>query len=232
MVARDDLVALVAKANARGPTTGFTDVDDDAEQLPTGFDTENAKVFTPLKIGDLTLQHRVVHAALGRSRSAHSAESPLAVKYFEQRTTQGALMISQATGISLKSKAWPWSATLETKEHQAAVNDIIQAVHKKGGYWFQQLTHVGRCTSPGLVKHAYKEAGLDPPSYGFLSLSSSAVAETGVNTHSGEPFGVPHALTVEEIQGIVADFKRAAALAVEAGADGVEVCDKSRSATR
>ncbi|KAF5616776.1 thiol-specific monooxygenase [Fusarium tjaetaba] len=223
MAATDDPVALVAKANARGPTTGFTDVDDNAEPLPAGFDTKNAKIFTPLKVGDLTLQHRVVHAALGRSRAAHSTESPLAVKYFEQRTTPGALMISQATGVSLKSKAWPWSATLETKEHQAAVADIIQVVHKKGGFWFQQLTHVGRCTSPGLVKHAHKEAGLGPPSYGYLPVSSSAVAETGVNTHSGEPFGVPHALTVEEIKEILADFQRAAALAVEAGADGVEI---------
>ncbi|KAG5796275.1 hypothetical protein H9Q69_004701 [Fusarium xylarioides] len=223
MAIRDDPVALVAKANARGPTSGFKDVDDNAEPLPAGFDTKNAKIFTPLKIGDLTLQHRVVHAALGRSRAAHSTESPLAVKYFEQRTTPGALMISQATGVSLRSKAWPWSATLETKEHQAAVAEIIQVVHKKGGFWFQQLTHVGRCTSPGLVKHAYKEAGLGPPSYGSLPVSSSAVAETGVNTHSGEPFGVPHALTVEEIKEIVADFKRAASLAVEAGADGVEI---------
>ncbi|KAF5586098.1 nadh:flavin oxidoreductase nadh oxidase [Fusarium subglutinans] len=223
MAPADDLVALVAKANARGPITGFTDVDDVAEPLPANFDTENAKVFTPLKVGDLTLQHRVVHAALGRSRAAHSTESPLAIKYFEQRTTAGALMISQATGVSLKSKAWPWSATLETDEHKDAIADIVQAVHKKGGFWFQQLTHVGRCTSPGLVKHAHKKAGLGPPSYGYLPVSSSAVAETGVNTHSGEPFGVPHALTLEEVQGIVADFKRAAALAVEAGADGVEI---------
>ncbi|KAF5564678.1 nadph2 dehydrogenase, partial [Fusarium pseudoanthophilum] len=94
MTTRDDPVALVAKANARGPTTGFTDVDDNAEPLPAGFDTKNAKIFTPLKVGDLTLQHRVVHAALGRSRAAHSTESPLAIKYFEQRTTPGALMIS------------------------------------------------------------------------------------------------------------------------------------------
>ncbi|KLO88642.1 Uncharacterized protein LW93_4452 [Fusarium fujikuroi] len=232
MAAGDDLVTLVAKTNARGPTTGFTDVDDDAEPLPAGFDTGNAKAFSPLKVGDLTLQHRIVHAALGRSRAARSTESPLAVKYFEQRTTPGALMISQATGVSLKSKAWPWSATLQTEEHKRAIADIIRVVHKKGGFWFQQLTHVGRCTSPGLVKHAYKEAGLDPPPYGYLPVSSSAVAETGVNTHSGELFGVPHALTVEEIKEIIADFKRAAALAVEAGADGIELLHLSRELAR
>ncbi|KAM0575208.1 hypothetical protein ACHAO2_006595 [Verticillium nonalfalfae] len=223
MTASKDIVDLVAKANARGPTSGFTDVDDDAEELPTEFDIENAQVFKPLKVGDLTLQHRIVHAALGRSRAINSAESPLAIKYFAQRTTPGALMISQATGVSLESKAWPWSANLETEEQKTAVANIVQVVHEKGGFWFQQLTHVGRCTSPGLVKLARKQIGLKtPPYYGYLPVSASAVAESGVNTHSGEPFGVPHALTVEEIQGIVSDFKRAATLAASAGADGIE----------
>ncbi|KAM0495351.1 hypothetical protein ACHAP9_008542 [Verticillium nonalfalfae] len=229
MTASKDIVDLVAKANARGPTSGFTDVDDDAEELPTEFDIENAQVFKPLKVGDLTLQHRIVHAALGRSRAINSAESPLAIKYFAQRTTPGALMISQATGVSLESKAWPWSANLETEEQKTAVANIVQVVHEKGGFWFQQLTHVGRCTSPGLVKLARKQIGLKtPPYYGYLPVSASAVAESGVNTHSGEPFGVPHALTVEEIQGIVSDFKRAATLAASAGADGIESLHLSR----
>ncbi|KAF2848031.1 12-oxophytodienoate reductase [Plenodomus tracheiphilus IPT5] len=224
MTASEDIVDLVAKANARGPTSGFTDVDDEADELSPSFDLENAKIFTSLKVGDLTLQHRIVHAALGRSRSINSSESPLAVKYFEQRTTPGALMISQATGISLESVAWPWSATLETETHKAAVADIVHVVHKNGGFWFQQLTHVGRCTSPGLVKLARKRIGLkEPPYYGYRPVSASAVAESGINTHSGEPFGVPHALTVDEILGIVADFKRAARLVKEAGADGIEL---------
>ncbi|KAF3358186.1 hypothetical protein VdG1_02963 [Verticillium dahliae VDG1] len=224
MTASKDIVDLVAKANARGPTSGFTDVDDDAEELPTEFDLENAKLFKPLKVGDLTLQHRIVHAALGRSRSVNSAESPLAIKYFAQRTTPGALMISQSTGVSLEHKAWPWSAILETEEQRTAVANIVKVVHEKGGFWFQQLGHVGRCTSPGLVKLARDQIGLKtPPYYGYRPVSASAVAESGVNTHSGEPFGVPHALTVEEIQRIVADFKRAATLAASAGADGIEL---------
>ncbi|KIX93456.1 uncharacterized protein Z520_10876 [Fonsecaea multimorphosa CBS 102226] len=90
-------VDLIASLNARGPTSGFTDVPDNDESLPDDFQREKAKLFNPLKVGAFNLRHRIVHAALGRSRSAFATESPLAAEYFRQRTTPGSLVISQAT---------------------------------------------------------------------------------------------------------------------------------------
>ncbi|KAH6670305.1 12-oxophytodienoate reductase [Plectosphaerella plurivora] len=215
---------LVAKANARGPTSGFTDVSDADEAYPEGFDPSKAKILTPLKVGDLILQHRIVHAALGRSRCANHTETPLAVEYFRQRTTPGALMVSQATGTSIACMGWPWGLAVEGPKRLAAVAKVIDVVHEKGGYWFQQLTHVGRASSPGLIKNSRARAGLyDAPSYGYLPVSSSAVAESGINTHSGEAFGVPHALEVDEIRQLVADFKETAKAVASVGADGIEI---------
>ncbi|KAH7361534.1 hypothetical protein B0T11DRAFT_226116, partial [Plectosphaerella cucumerina] len=216
---------LVAKANARGPTSGFTDVSPDAnEAYPEGFDPSKAKILTPLKVGDLILQHRIVHAPLGRSRCANHTETPLAVEYFRQRTTPGALMVSQATATSLASMAWPWGLSIEGPKRLAAVAKVIDAVHEKGGYWFQQLTHVGRASSPGLVKASRARAGIyEAPAYGYRCVSSSAVAESGINTHSGEAFGVPHALEVAEIRELVAEFKETARSVASVGADGIEV---------
>jgi 2,4-dienoyl-CoA reductase-like NADH-dependent reductase (Old Yellow Enzyme family) len=147
----------------------------------------------------------------------------LAAKYFAQRTTPGSLVISQATGVSADAVAWQWAASLHNDTQQAALVPVIQAVHDRGGFWFQQLFHVGRCTTPALVKLSRERAGLNPPTYGYRPVSSSAVAETGLNTHSGEPPGVPHALTIEEIKIVQEDFKKAAQRAVAAGADGIEV---------
>ncbi|CEL11162.1 Putative 12-oxophytodienoate reductase [Aspergillus calidoustus] len=150
-------------------------------------------------------------------------ESPLAAKYFSQRTTPGSLIISQATGVGAEWAAWPWAAGLDTPEQQQALSRTIRAVHEKSGYWFQQLFHVGRCTSPALVKLARDRAGLpNPPPYSYRGVSASAVAESGINTHSGEPFGEPHPLTVEEIHRIRDDYKRTAQSSVDAGADGIE----------
>ncbi|KAF9767955.1 hypothetical protein IL306_014807 [Fusarium sp. DS 682] len=221
-----DVTTLVAQANARGPTSGFTDeTDEEVSSVLTGLDLKAATIFKPLKVGDLELQHRVVHAALGRSRSANSIESPLAIEYFSQRTTPGGLIISEATGVGPPEwNAWPWSAGLRNEQQINIVKKIISAVHEKGGFWFHQLTHVGRCTSPALVKRARDLAGLfDPPSYGYRPVSSSSVAESGFNTHSGEPFGEPHALTIDEIALIRDAFKHTAQLARDAGADGIEI---------
>ncbi len=217
-------IDVMAALNARGPTSGFTDVPDDVEQLPEGFERQNAKIFKPLRVGAFELKHRIVHAALGRSRSAFAVESPLAAEYFRERTTTGALVISQATSVTLESLPWPWSVALVTEAQVEAVSRTIAAVHEGGGFWFQQLTHVGRSTSPSLVKRAWEEAGhKSPPSHGYQSVSASAVPESGINTHSGEPFGIPRPLKIEEIQQLRKDFKDAAARAVRAGADGIEV---------
>lgn len=127
-------------------------------------------------------------------------------------------------GVSAESAAWQWAASLDNLTQQAALSRVIQAVHDKGGYWFQQLFHVGRSMTPALVKLARERAGLrSPPPYGYRPVSASAVAESGLNTHSGEHSDLPHSLTIEEIHCIRDDFKKAAQLAVEAGADGIEV---------
>lgn len=215
---------LIAKANARGPTSGFTDVPDDEVQLPAEFDRKAAKLFTPLKVGAFELRHRIIHAALGRSRSANGIESPLAATYFAQRATPGALIISQATGVNPQFTPWAFAAELDAEANIKALRSTIDAVHAKGGLWFQQLFHVGRSSSPGLAKRARDRLGLiGPPPYGYKTVSASDIAESGINTHSGEPFGSPHPLEIAEIQGLVSDFTRTAQNAIEAGADGIEV---------
>lgn len=226
------VTTLVAQANSRGPTSGFTDVDDDQVQLPKGFDRLNAKLFTPLRVGPFTLSYRIIHAALGRSRSFNGQESPHAAAYFSHRTTPGSLIISQATGVRSEFAAWPFSVELQTEGQIKALQRTIDAVHDKGGIWFQQLTHVGRCSSPSLVKRAHDRAGVPEPYFGYHQVSSWTVQETGINTHSGEQFGVPHALTVGEIKQTVGDFKRTAQNAVKAGADGIEVSSSFRTRSR
>ena len=63
------------------------------------------KLFTPIKVGTATLQHRVAMAPLTRFRadSGH-VHGDLAVEYYEQRaSTPGTLLITEATFISQKA---------------------------------------------------------------------------------------------------------------------------------
>ena len=63
-------------------------------------------LFTPLQLGQLLLKHRVVMAPLTRSRSVqpHSIPGEVMADYYAQRASDGGLIISEATNISLTSR--------------------------------------------------------------------------------------------------------------------------------
>ena len=61
-----------------------------------------SKLFTPTKVGDATLEHRVVMAPLTRYRATKAhVPTPLMAEYYAQRaSTRGTLLISEATFIA------------------------------------------------------------------------------------------------------------------------------------
>jgi len=63
---------------------------------------ESPALFTPLKVGRVTLSHRIVLAPLTRSRATkdHVHTANLGVEYYAQRSsTPGSLLITEATTI-------------------------------------------------------------------------------------------------------------------------------------
>jgi len=66
------------------------------------------KLFRPIRIGPLTLEHRLVIAPLTRSRSEQPRDIPgsLMRQYYTQRASKGGLNISEATTISLSARGW------------------------------------------------------------------------------------------------------------------------------
>ena len=67
------------------------------------------KLFTPLKVGDSTLQHRVVMAPLTRFRATDKhVPTPLMAEYYAQRaSTPGTLLITEATFITAWAGGYP-----------------------------------------------------------------------------------------------------------------------------
>ena len=63
--------------------------------------TESSALFTPLKVGRVTLSHRVVLAPLTRSRATKDhVHTNLGVEYYAQRSsTPGSLLITEASTI-------------------------------------------------------------------------------------------------------------------------------------
>ena len=169
-------------------------------------------LFEPYELGSLHLSNRIVMAPLTRNRAgAGLVPSPLAAEYYAQRASAG-LIITEATQVSVQAQGYQNTPGLYTPEQIAGWRQVTDAVHAKGGRIFVQLWHVGR------VSHVDLHGGEAP-------VAPSAIrAETKTFVNNGfADVSQPRALKLEEIPSIVEDFRKAAANAIEAGFDGVEV---------
>jgi N-ethylmaleimide reductase len=170
-------------------------------------------IFQPYDLGSLQLANRVVMAPLTRNRAGEGlVPSPHAADYYAQRASAG-LIITEATQISAQAQGYQDTPGIYTPEQIAGWRVVTDAVHAKGGRIFLQMWHVGR------VSHVDVQPG------GAAPVAPSAIrAETKTFVNNGfVETSMPRALTLEEIPGIVADFRKAAANAIAAGFDGVEV---------
>ncbi|MEN3749930.1 alkene reductase [Sphingomonas sp. HF-S3] len=170
-------------------------------------------LFTPYALGPVTLANRLVMAPLTRNRAAAGfVPGPHAAEYYAQRATAG-LLIAEATQVSQQGQGYQDTPGIYSDDQVAGWRKVTDAVHAAGGRIFLQLWHVGR------VSHV----DLQPD--GGAPVAPSAIrAET--KTFVNNAFvdtSEPRALALEELPGIVADFRKGAANAIAAGFDGVEI---------
>lgn len=170
-------------------------------------------LFDPLQAGALALANRVVMAPLTRNRAEPGrVPSPLAVEYYRQRASAG-LVITEASQISPQGQGYLDTPGIYDAAQVAAWRRVTEAVHAEGGRIVIQLWHVGRISHVSLLPD------------GEVPVSSSArPADAKTFTAQGfEPVSAPRALRLDEIPGVIEDYRRAARNAIEAGFDGVEV---------
>ena len=177
---------------------------------------KNRKLFSPFTFGSIALKHRVVMPPLTRMRAGlvDRVPSPLAATYYGQRASEGGLIIAEATQVSQQGQGYPQTPGIYTDAQMAAWQDVTRAVHEKGGVIFLQLWHVGR------VSHS----SFQPD--GAMPVAPSAIPPAGstfTNAWKREPYETPRALDTAEIPALVADYRRAAERAKQAGFEGVEV---------
>lgn len=170
-------------------------------------------LFEPYALGALTLANRVVMAPLTRNRAgAGLVPGELAATYYAQRASAG-LIITEATQVSAQAQGYQDTPGLYTPEQIAGWRTVTNAVHAKGGRIFVQLWHVGR------VSHVDLQPGGKAP---VAPSAIRAATKTFVNNEFTD-VSEPRALEPDELPGIVNDFRQAAANAMAAGFDGVEI---------
>ena len=167
----------------------------------------------PFTLGSLTLPNRVVMAPMTRCRANNPGNVPneLIAEYYAQRASAG-LLITEGSFVSPRGAGYIHVPGIHSEAQVEGWKGVTAAVHKAGGRIFCQLWHVGAMSHPALLG-------------GELPLAPSAVNPGDkVFTRAGHTDTVtPKGMTEEEVRATVGEFRRAAANAVAAGFDGVEL---------
>jgi len=169
-------------------------------------------VLLPYELGDLKLANRAVMAPMTRSRAVDgNVPNPMAATYYLQRASAG-LIVTEASQVSPQGVGYIRTPGIHSAEQVVGWRTVTDAVHGAGGKIFLQLWHVGRISHPDF--HG-----------GALPVAPSAIAANGtVFTAKGpQPMVTPRALELDELPGIVAQFRAGAENARKAGFDGVEL---------
>lgn len=132
-------------------------------------------------------------------------------EHYKQRSTEGGLLITEATFITRLAGGYKQAPGIYTKEQIEAWKKVTAAVHEKKAKIFMQLWHIGRAGANRLNPNNEQV------------VSASEIAISGNHMLMAGPYDKPHALTIDEIKSIVQDYRQAALNAIEAGFDGVEV---------
>jgi 2,4-dienoyl-CoA reductase-like NADH-dependent reductase (Old Yellow Enzyme family) len=165
-------------------------------------------LFDPLQLGALTLPNRIIMAPLTRLRgTVDHLPTAIQAEYYAQRASAG-LIISEGTPISPMGVGYAQVPGIWSPAQTELWKPIVAA----GGRIFAKIWHVGRVSHSSFL-------------HGKLPVAPSAIAPAGHvnNVRPEQPFETPHALTYDEVQHVIEDFRQGAANAKAAGFDGVEI---------
>jgi len=150
-------------------------------------------------------------APMTRSRSSpDGTPTSLNAEYYAQRAAFG-LIVTEGAQPSAVGHGYLLTPGIYDERQIAGWKLVTERVHAAGSRIFVQLMHVGRIGHPA-------NTGLQP-------VAPSPVRPAGIMFTAQGPLEMPEPreLTLEEIHATVRDFRHAAACAIKAGADGVEI---------
>ncbi len=177
------------------------------------------KLFTPMIVGQTCLANRVWMAPMTRSRAENDGTpTRLMAEYYAQRVGAG-LIVSEATQISRQGQGYARTPGIHADRHITGWQRVTQAVHARGSKMVLQLWHVGRVSH-----HLLQPDGGQPVAPSAIRAENtqcSVILPDGNQTQ--QLADTPRALSHKEIPGIIMQYADAAACALEAGFDLIEV---------
>ncbi|RDJ11105.1 alkene reductase [Rhizobium grahamii] len=166
------------------------------------------------------LRNRVVMAPMTRARAKDGIADQQTAHYYRQRAGAG-LIVSEGTPISQEGTGFAFIPGIWSDDQVRGWQGVTEAVHEEGGKIFAQIWHVGRMSHTSL-----QPAGGQPVSSSARPARDDKSTAYAFNEEGVAGFveaSVPRPLGTEEVSRVVNDFANAAANAVAAGFDGVEI---------
>ncbi|MHC0442788.1 alkene reductase [Flavobacterium sp. 3-210] len=175
--------------------------------------TMDNKLFSDYQLGDLTLKNRIVMAPMTRGRATNTEllATDMMASYYAQRASAG-LIITEGTWISPDAIGFINVPGIYNDQQVEAWSNVTQAVHKNDGKIFLQIAHSGAVSHPDHLN-------------GNLPMAPSAInpEEMTYTVNGFQNTPMPREMTIEDIKGIIEDFRLASLNAKKAGFDGVEI---------
>lgn len=169
-------------------------------------------LFQPVALNDtISLANRILMAPLTRCMADDNLVPTAAMAQYYGRRADAGLIISEAVIIRPDGQGYPNTPGLFNQAQIDGWQAVTAAVHAMGGKIFAQLWHTGR------VAHPFFFDG------GEVMAPSAIGVEGSVPRMRELTYQIPKAATDDDISQLVSDYAQAAANAIEAGFDGVEI---------
>jgi len=172
-----------------------------------------SKLSAAIQLGSTTLLNYIVMAPMTRCRAIGNIPNDLMATYYGQRSAAG-LIITEGTSPSPNGLGYARIPGIFSTQQTEGWKKTTRAVHGNGGKIFIQLMHTGRISHP-----------LNMPE-GAVIMAPSAIKAAGqmwTDEKQLQDFVVPKAMTTADIVQTKNEFIAAAANAITAGFDGVEL---------
>lgn len=161
--------------------------------------TPYPQLLAPLDLGFTTLKNRVLMGSMHLGLEEQPGGFERMAAFYAERARGGvALIVTGGIGPNKEGAVHAFAATLEDESHVPHHKIITDAVHEADGKICMQILHTGR--------YAYSDKSVAP----------SAI-QAPINMFK------PRELSDDEVYGQIDDFVNCAALAQQAGYDGVEI---------
>jgi N-ethylmaleimide reductase len=176
-----------------------------------------SKLFKSTTVGDIAVANRIAMAPLTRNRSPGAVPNDLNVEYYRQRAGAG-LIITEGTAITHQGQGYADVPGLYLPEAIEGWKRVTNAVHEAGGKIVTQIWHVGRISHTSLQPNGGK-----PVAPSAIQAKSKTYILNADGTGAFAETSEPRALELNEIPGLLEDYRKAARAAIDAGFDGVEI---------